>query len=88
MMARHDSRGLPLSTTSDSAAAHYREGVELMLAAWPGAAEALDAAIHDDPQFALAHAARARLHAISAQAAEARAATKKFLGSGSAYTPE
>ncbi len=73
-MARQDSRGLPLSTISDSAATHYRRGVDLMLAAWPGAAEALDAAIHDDCEFALAHAARARLHAISAQSAEARAA--------------
>jgi Tfp pilus assembly protein PilF len=72
-MASQDSRGLPLSTTSDSAAAHYRQGVDLMLAAWPGAAEALDAAIHDDPEFALAHAARARLHAISAETPQARA---------------
>jgi hypothetical protein len=43
-----------------------------MLAAWPGAEEQLDAAIAADPDFALAHAARARLHAMSAQPLEAR----------------
>jgi tetratricopeptide (TPR) repeat protein len=72
-MARIDSYGLPLSTASDVAAELYREGVTLMLAAWPGAAEKLDAAIRADPDFALAHAARARLHAINAQPGEARA---------------
>ena len=37
-MARLDRRGLPLSTTSDLAAERYREGVDLLLSAWPGAA--------------------------------------------------
>ena len=72
-MACLDSRGLPLSTTSDRAAERYREGVDLLLSAWPGAAEALEAAVAADPDFALAHAARARLHAIRAEPAEARA---------------
>ena len=72
-MARLDRRGLPLSTTSDLAAGHYREGVDLLLSAWPGAAESLEAAVAADPEFALAHAARARLHAIRAEPAEARA---------------
>ena len=72
-MARLDRRGLPLSTTSDRAADHYRDGVDLLLAAWPGAAEALEEAIAADPDFALAHAARARLHAIRAEPTEARA---------------
>jgi hypothetical protein len=71
-MTRLDSRGMPLSTTSDIAAEHYREGVDLLLSAWPGAAEALRAAITADPDFALAHAALARLHAIRAEPAEAR----------------
>jgi len=71
-MARLDSRGLPLSTHSDLAAEHYREGVDLLLSAWPGAAQALDAAIAADPDFALAHAARARLHAIRVEPAAAR----------------
>lgn len=34
-MARLDHRGLPISTTSDRAAERYREGVELLLSAWP-----------------------------------------------------
>lgn len=72
-MANLDSRGLPLSTNSDEAAARYREGVDLLLSAWPGADAVLDAAIAADPDFALAHAARARLHAIRAEMPAARA---------------
>ncbi|MBR0669602.1 tetratricopeptide repeat protein [Neoroseomonas soli] len=76
-MVRLDSRGLPLSATSDLAAERYREGVDLLLSAWPGADVAFDAAIAADPDFALAHAARARLHAIRVEmpAAHARIAT-------------
>jgi hypothetical protein len=62
-MGHPDSRGLPLSTTSDLAAERYRNGVALL----PGAAENLDQASAADPDFALAHAARARLHAIRAE---------------------
>lgn len=71
-MACLDRRGLPLSTTSDLAIERYRDGVDLLLSAWPGAAEALEEAIAADPGFALAHAARARLHAIRAEPAQAR----------------
>lgn len=67
-----DSRGLSLSTASETAAALYRDGVALMMAAWPGAGAALEGAIAADPGFALALAARARLHASSAEPAEAR----------------
>lgn len=76
-MARLDSRGLPLSTTSDLAAARYREAVDLLLSAWPGADDALDEAIAADPDFALALAARARLHAIRIEMPAARAAIAK-----------
>ncbi|KFG67308.1 tetratricopeptide repeat protein [Microvirga sp. BSC39] len=72
-MTRFDSRGLPLSTTSDIAAERYRHGVDLLLSAWPGAAEVLEEAIAADPDFALAHAARARLHAIRSELAKAKA---------------
>ncbi|TPG44816.1 tetratricopeptide repeat protein [Roseomonas nepalensis] len=72
-MARTDSRGLPISTASDLAAERYREGVDLMLSTWPGAAEALEGAIAADPGFALAHAARARLHAMRSEPAAAKA---------------
>jgi len=72
-MTRVDRYELPLSTDSDLAAERYRTGVDLMLSLWPGAGEALDEAIAADPDFALAHAARARMHAIGAQPAQARA---------------
>src|SRR5689334_23984052 len=76
-MARLDRRGLPLSTTSDRAAERYQDGIDLLLSAWPGAAEALEEAIAADPDFALAHAARARLHAIRAEPAKARGRVAK-----------
>jgi hypothetical protein len=68
-MAHCDSRGLPISTDSAHAAALYREGVDLLLSAWPGAADTLKQAIEADPDLALAHAALARLHAIRAEPA-------------------
>lgn len=71
-MPHADRYGLALSTDSDAAAAAYREGVDLMLAAWPGAAEAFDRATAADPDFALASIARARMHFVYAEVAEAR----------------
>ncbi|ULX50700.1 hypothetical protein A9P79_01660 [Cupriavidus taiwanensis] len=72
-MARFEDRyGLQLSTTSDVAAARYRTGIDLLLSLWPDAAATLDAAIAADPDFALAYAARARLHAIRAEATDAK----------------
>jgi thioredoxin-like negative regulator of GroEL len=68
-----DSRDLPLSTGSAHAAAHYCTGIDLLLSAWTGADVALDAAIAADPDFALAHAARARLHAVRGEMQAARA---------------
>lgn len=76
-MAHTDRYGLALSTSSDGAAAAYREGVDRILAAWPGAGEVLDEAIAADPDFALAHVARARVHFFYAEIAEARAAVEK-----------
>jgi hypothetical protein len=71
-MAHQDRYGLTLSTTSTEAADAYREGVDLLLAAWPGAAEAFDRAIAADPDFALAHIARARIHTFYQQGDVAR----------------
>ena len=51
-----DRYGLPLTVASEAAAAAYRDGIDLLLAAWPGAADHLDRAIAADPEFALAHA--------------------------------
>jgi hypothetical protein len=63
-MAFEDLYGLPISTPSDTAAHAYRRGIELMLSAWPGGSEALELAIEADPDFALAYAARSRMHLI------------------------
>ncbi|QPF92599.1 tetratricopeptide repeat protein [Bradyrhizobium commune] len=71
-MALEDRYGLPLSITSHEAASAYREGVDLMLAGWTGTAEALERAIAADPDFALAHIARARVHAFYQQGDLAR----------------
>ncbi len=68
-----DRYDLPLTTVSESAAASYRDGVDRMLSAWFGAAEAFDRAIAEDPAFALAHIARARIHQMNMEATEARA---------------
>jgi len=71
-IVHQDRYGLPLSTGSAEAAEAYREGVDLMLSAWPGAAEAFDRAIAADPDFALAHVARARIHSAYQQGGAAR----------------
>jgi hypothetical protein len=63
----------PLTTVSDSAAAFYRDGVDRILSAWYGAGEAFDRAIAEDPAFALAHIARARIHQMNMEVTEARA---------------
>src|SRR5436305_14764334 len=69
----HEDRyGLPLSTNSDAAASAYRDGMDRMLSAWPGAAEAFEQAIAADPDFALAHIARARVHSFYQQGDAAR----------------
>lgn len=68
-----DRYDLVLTTTSDRAAALYREGVDCMLSAWHGAETAFDRAIAQDPGFALAHIARARLHQLNMEGKEARA---------------
>jgi tetratricopeptide (TPR) repeat protein len=69
----HEDRyGLPLSTYSAEAANAYRDGIDLMLSAWPGAAEAFDRALAADAEFALAHVARARIHSFYQQGEAAR----------------
>jgi hypothetical protein len=69
----HDRYGLSLSTSSAQAASAYCEGVDLMLSAWTGAAEAFEHATALDPDFALAHIARARIHTFYQQGDAARA---------------
>jgi tetratricopeptide (TPR) repeat protein len=68
-----DRYDLPLTTASGSAAAFYRDGVDRMLSAWYGAGDAFDRATAEDPAFALAHIARARIHQMNMEITEARA---------------
>jgi len=67
-----DRYDLALTTVSDSAAAFYRDGVDRILSAWYGAGDAFDRAIAEDPAFALAHVARARVHQLNMESTEAR----------------
>lgn len=67
-----DRYNLPISTESSLAAERYQEGVDLLLSIWPTAGEVLAQAIEADPAFALAYAARARLHAVHAEVAQAK----------------
>ncbi len=71
-MSHQDRYGLTLSTTSAEAAQAYRDGIDLLLSAWTGAAEAFDRASAADPEFALAHIARARIHTFYQQGDLAR----------------
>jgi DNA-binding GntR family transcriptional regulator len=68
-----DRYGLRISTVSDVAAVAYRDGLDRILSAWTGAGEALDRALLEDPDFALAYIARARVHQIYGQTIGARA---------------
>jgi tetratricopeptide (TPR) repeat protein len=58
-MAYTDMHGLPVSTASSDALAAYERGTDLFLRWRGGALEALNAATHEDPQFALAYCAKA-----------------------------
>jgi hypothetical protein len=81
---------LPLSTDSAVAAETYRDGVDRMLSAWTGAAEAFEQATAADPEFALAHIARARIHTFhqEGEAARQQAATARKLASSRATPRE
>jgi tetratricopeptide (TPR) repeat protein len=72
-VATHSDRyGLPLSTTSAEAAAHYRDGQERTLAFGVDPAGAFERAITADPEFALAYAALANARLREGQPFEAR----------------
>jgi tetratricopeptide (TPR) repeat protein len=76
-MLLKDRFGLPVTTSSAAALADYVAAVDLLLSAWPGARARLDRAIAADPDFALAHIARARLLQLQARMPEARAAAAR-----------
>jgi hypothetical protein len=65
---------LPVTSASGEAVADYVAAVDLLLSANTGGEERLARAIAADPDFALAHIARARLLQLQARMPEARAA--------------
>src|SRR5215813_13921356 len=68
-----DRFGYPLTTASQEAAEHYGRAVDCMLSANFGAADALDAALRADPDFALARIAKARWLQLYLRIPEAQA---------------
>ena len=68
-----DRFGHKLTTTSDDAARHYLRALDCMVTANFGAEEALDAALKADPDFALAHIAKARWLMMHMRGGEGRA---------------
>ena len=69
-----DRYGLALSTTSPAARDAYVEGCDLLFSGYPNPVQAFDQAIAADPNFALAHAGKARMHQLLGEVAPARAA--------------
>ena len=69
-----DRYGLPLTSDSTRAVAAYRDGVDRILLAVPGAERAFQDALDADPGFALAAIGLARTHQIFGRLDEARAA--------------
>jgi Tfp pilus assembly protein PilF len=60
-MEMTDRFDLPVTSASAAAIGDYVAAVDLLLSANTGAAELLERALAADPDFALAHVARARL---------------------------
>ncbi len=75
-----DRYGYALGTASAAAAAAYRDGVDLLLSAYPGAEARFRNALDHDADFALAHAALARHLQIYQRAAEARVESAQARG--------
>ena len=68
-----DRFGYKLTTVSDVAAGHYLHAIDCMLTGNFGATDELDAALRADPDFALAHIAKARWLQVYMRGAEAQA---------------
>lgn len=68
---------LPVTSASAEAVGDYVTAVDLLLSANTGADALLERAIAADPEFALAHIARARLLQLQARMPEAREATAR-----------
>jgi hypothetical protein len=76
-MEVRDRFDLPITSASAEAVDNYMAGVDLLLSANTGAEQRLARAIANDPDFALAHIAHARLLQLQARMADARAATAR-----------
>jgi tetratricopeptide (TPR) repeat protein len=76
-MEMTDRFDLPVTSASAAAIGNYVAAVDLLLSANTGAAELLERALAADPDFALAHVARARLLQLQARTPEARAAVAR-----------
>ena len=81
-----DRYGLPVTTNSQAALAHYAEGLELALSQNFGAEEAFARAVEADEGFALAHAAKAFMEFIRIAVPEARASAEKAVELSSGLT--
>jgi tetratricopeptide (TPR) repeat protein len=77
IMAVTDRFDLPVTCAAAAAVDDYVAAVDLLLSAWPGSEAWLDRALAADPDFALAHIARARLLQLQARMPEAKAAAAR-----------
>ena len=68
---------LPVTCATAAAVEDYGAGVDLLLSAWPGAEARLDRALAADPDFALAHIARARLLQLRLKMPDAKKAAAR-----------
>jgi len=76
-MSTTDRFDLPVNSSSAAAVADYVAAVDLLLSANIGADALLERAVAVDPDFALAHIARARLLQLQARMGEAREAAAR-----------
>ena len=72
-MATTDRYGLPVTTTSSTAAERFQDGMDRLLSYRPGAAESFTAALEADDRLAVAHAGTALVATVVGDAAAARA---------------
>jgi hypothetical protein len=77
LMGMTDRFDLPVSSASAEALDDYVAAVDLLLSANTGAAELLERALAAEPDFALAHIARARLLQLQARIPQAREAVTR-----------
>jgi hypothetical protein len=86
-MLLEDRFGLALTTSDEKAVADYIAAVDLLLSANAGAEALLDRALAADPEFALAHIAKARLCQVQARIPEAKVVAAKARAHAARVTP-